>query len=69
MGVAIRERNLPGIPHWDWLDFFIDLMIFDSSIGLVLIADKSDKTSNLCSCGGTSSGLGTVALLAKCWFM
>ena len=46
VGVAKNDKNLPGIPHCDWLDFFIVLIILDSSIGLVLIWDRSDATSN-----------------------
>ena len=68
-GVAIRPRNLPGIPQWDWHDFFKwSLMTFEISIGDVFI-ESSRGISGLFGKKGTFSfGLGTVALSAKWLF-
>ena len=65
IGVGIRDKNFHGTPQFDWFDFFINLIIFDSSIGLVLILLKSDKTSIMSSLGGSSVRPGRVDLLAK----
>ena len=69
MGVAIKDRNLPGIPQCDRWDFFRwSLIIFDTSIGDVLILFT---TGTPCCFGRkvtSSSEFWTVDFEAKCWF-
>ena len=39
IGVAMSDKNLPGTPQCEKLDFFRLLIIFDTSIGDVLMAE------------------------------
>ena len=40
MGVEINERNFPGIPQWELLDFLRSLIIFPISMGEVFMTEK-----------------------------
>ena len=64
MGVAINERNLPDIPQWEIWDFFIFLISFPISKGLVFILAKGAIFSKGSKLGAGSSGFGTVDLEA-----
>ena len=63
--VLISPNNLPGIPQWEKLDFFIVLMSFATSNGLVFNIDKLGTPSNLFRYGGGSLQFGTVDLDVK----
>ena len=65
IGVAINERNFPDIPQWEIWDFFIFLISFPISKGLVFILAKGATFYNGSRWGAGSSGFGTVDLEAK----
>ena len=67
MGVAINDKNLPGIPQWDRWDFFKwSLIILDTSIGDVFIVSTEGMLGFFGKYGTSSSGFGTVDFEAKC---
>ena len=66
IGVAMSDKNLPGTPQCEKLDFFRLLIIFDTSIGEDALMVESCVVFGLFSkCGTQSSGFATVALLEK----
>ena len=66
IGVAISDKNLPGIPQYDILDFFNSLIIFETSNGDVLNLLRGSIIFLGVSVGVSSSLLGTLDLEEKC---
>ena len=54
IGVEMKLKNFPEIPQWDWNDFFIFLINFPISIGLVLTEPNNEIFSKGSSCGAES---------------
>ena len=63
-GVDIRPKNLPSTPQWE-NDFFNNLIILATSIGLVLRTSRWFIPTFGSSGGGWSSKFGTVDFDAK----
>ena len=62
----MMAKNLPGMPQWEALDFFMSRHNFATSIGEVLIWESFSKISSFRgSSGAGSSAPHTVALSAK----
>ena len=61
----IKFRNIPDIPQWEKLDFFMTLINFATSIGDVFTYSNDGISLNLSSLGTHSSGHDTVDFEAK----
>ena len=69
IGVAMRPKNLPGIPQYEIQDFLKwSQIIFEISIGDVFIQSTIGISGFGGKIGTSLSGFGTVALLAKWLF-
>ena len=55
IGVAIKDKNLPGIPQYEEFDFLISLQNFATSIGEVFRLERADVILSFSNRLGTGS--------------